>query len=93
MVSPNPPLWQLSTPVVNDSLSTLVAATIRWEASRYELTQQDLAAYLHRSRSAISQRFTGRVAWSLDDVGRIAEAMGVKPGYLLEEPSATAWRL
>ncbi|WP_413452633.1 helix-turn-helix transcriptional regulator [Georgenia phoenicis] len=86
------PLWQLSGSGYGEPLSALVAATIRWEASRYELTQQDLAAYLHRSRSAVSQRFTGRVPWSLDDLGRIAEAMGVKPGYLLEEPPAAAWR-
>lgn len=86
------PLWHLGAGPLDDGLSTVVAATIRWEAARYELTQQDLASYLHRSRSAISQRFTGKVPWSLDDVGKIALAMGVRPGYLLEEPPAAAWR-
>jgi len=92
VISPDPPLWRLPGPSGSDSLSARVAATVRWEAARYELTQQDLASYLHRSRSAISQRFTGRVPWSLDDLGEIALAMGVKPGYLLEEPPAAAWR-
>lgn len=96
MIAPRPaPLWQLAPaaiPPIEEGLSIVVAANIRWEAARYELTQQDLADYLHRSRSAICQRVNGRVPWSLDDVGRIAEAMGVKPGYLLEEPVPAAWR-
>lgn len=89
-------LWQLSpknVPRLEDGLSVVAAANIRWEAARYDLTQQDLARMLYRSRSAISQRFNGRVPWSLDDVGKIADAMAVRPGYLLENPVPAAWQL
>ena len=77
----------------SDTLSEIVGANIRFEAARYGFSQQDLADYLRRSRSAVSQRFNGRVAWSLDDVGRISFGMGVKPGYLLQDPVPAAWDL
>lgn len=88
-------LWQLAPKdvlVFGEGLSVIAAANIRWEAARYDLSQQDLADYLRRSRSAISQRFRMQVPWSLDDLGKIADAMAVKPGYLLEEPIPAAWQ-
>lgn len=89
-------LWQLPAMdpfLAEPELSVIAAANIRWEAARYGLSQQDLADFLRRSRSAVSQRFTGRVPWSLDDLGTIAAAMAVKPGYLLEDPVPGAWQL
>jgi hypothetical protein len=40
---------------------------------------------------AISQRFTGQVAWSLDDVGHIAAAFGCTPAELVAEPTRRPW--
>ena len=73
-------------------LSTRVAANLRWEAARYDLRQEDLAELLGCSRTAVSQRFNGKVAWTLDEIGLVADALGVKPGYFLEEPVEAAWR-
>ncbi|WP_341358798.1 helix-turn-helix transcriptional regulator [Georgenia sp. M64] len=67
-------------------LGAVVAANIRYEAARRGLTQQDLGEIVGRSRPAISQRATGKVPWSLDDVGRLAPALGMRPGDLLVVP-------
>lgn len=65
-------------------LAEIVAANIRSELARDDLSQEDLAAILCRSRAAISRRINGSVAWSLEDVGKIAEILGMRPHELLE---------
>ncbi|RPF25877.1 helix-turn-helix domain-containing protein [Georgenia muralis] len=73
-------------------LGAVVAANIRYEAARRGLTQQDLGEIVGRSRPAISQRATGKVPWSLDDVGRLAPALGMRPGDLLVAPETARAR-
>ncbi|MGW8566513.1 helix-turn-helix transcriptional regulator [Isoptericola sp. NPDC055881] len=68
-----------------DGLAVVAAGAIRLETARRGLSQQDLALHLHLSRSAVSARFTGQVAWSLDDVGRIAMLYGCAVMDLLTE--------
>ncbi|MFH5821285.1 helix-turn-helix domain-containing protein [Georgenia sp. AZ-5] len=67
-------------------LAADVAANIRFEAARRELSQQDLAEMIGRSRAAVSARYRGKVPWTIDEVGRIAEMLGVPPGELLAVP-------
>lgn len=67
-------------------LASIVAANIRFEAAMRELTQADLAAVVGLSRPAISQRYTGKVAWTLEEVGRVAMVMGIRPGELMTMP-------
>lgn len=66
-------------------LSRIAAGAVRLESDRRDITQEDLAELLGRSRSAVSQRFTGKVAWSLDDLGTIAAAFGCPVAHLLDD--------
>ena len=68
-----------------DGLAGIVGANIRYEAVRYELTQEDLAHAIGRSRAAVSARYTGKVAWTLAEVGRIAALMGLPPAELVTQ--------
>jgi hypothetical protein len=77
-----------------DGLAAVVAANVRFEAARHGLRQQDVAAIVRISRSAVSLRFTGKAPWTLDEVGRLAEALGIRPGELTvppPRPARPAW--
>ena len=54
------------------------------------LTQQDLAKLTGLTTATISYAETGRVDPSLDTIKRLAEALGVQPGALLDEPATPA---
>ena len=54
------------------------------------LTQQDLAKLTGLTTATISYAETGRVDPSLDTIKRLAEALGVQPGALLDEPASPA---
>lgn len=75
----------LLPPPGRDGLAGVVGANIRYEAVRYELTQDDLARTIGRSRAAVSARYTGKVAWTLAEVGKIAELMGLPPAELVTQ--------
>ncbi|MFE5307030.1 helix-turn-helix domain-containing protein [Isoptericola sp. NPDC056605] len=66
-----------------DGLAAVAAGAVRYETARRGMLQQDLAMALGRSRSAISARYTGQVAWSLDEIGRIAVLYGCRVSDLL----------
>ena len=68
-----------------DGLAAVAAGAVRYETARRGMLQQDLAMALGRSRSAISARYTGRVPWSLDEIGRIAVLYGCRVSDLLTE--------
>lgn len=89
--SPTSPPWPLddrSLPAAYGvPLSRVAAGAVRLESARRDISQEDLAELLGRSRSAISQRFTGKVAWSLDDLGAIAAAFGCPVDDLLDDGS------
>ncbi|MDD9207895.1 helix-turn-helix transcriptional regulator, partial [Georgenia sp. 10Sc9-8] len=72
-------------PPGREGLAGIVGANIRYEAVRYELTQDDLARAIGRSRAAVSARYTGKVAWTLAEVGKIAELMGLPPADLVTQ--------
>lgn len=72
--------------LVADGLAAVVAANVRFEAARHGLRQQDVAEIVRISRSAVSLRFTGKAAWSLDEIGRFAQALGIRPGELTVPP-------
>ena len=79
--------------VGDDGLAAVVAANIRFEAARQGLAQKDVAAIVRISRSAVSLRFTGRAPWTLDEVGRLSLALGIRPGDLMTSPrpAQRAW--
>lgn len=68
-------------------LAADVAANIRFEAARRGLTQGDLAGIITRSRAAVSARWHCQVPWTIEEVGRVARAMGMRPGDLLAVPA------
>jgi hypothetical protein len=74
-------------PTLNrDGLACLCASAIRFEAARRGLSQMQIAAELGLSRAAVSDRFRGRTAWTLDQVGVIAQLFGCDPAVLVKEP-------
>ncbi|WP_129785041.1 helix-turn-helix domain-containing protein [Promicromonospora panici] len=74
-------------PTLNrDGLACLCAAAIRFEAARRGLSQMQIAAEVGLSRAAVSDRFRGRTAWTLDQVGVIAQLFGCDPAVLVNEP-------
>lgn len=76
-----------SAPTLNrDGLACLCASAIRFEAARRGLSQMQIAAEVGLSRAAVSDRFRGRTAWTLDQVGVIAQLFGCDPAVLVKEP-------
>lgn len=69
-----------------EGLAAVVAANIRYEAARHDLRQKDIAEIVRISRSAVSLRFTGRAPWTLDEIGRLTQALGIRPGELMTPP-------
>lgn len=66
-----------------DSITT----TVRVAMSLRRESQEQLAAVLGVTRSAVSAKLNGHARWSLDDVDRLAEHYGLAPEQLLS-PSA-----
>lgn len=60
-----------------------VAATVRAEMARRNVTTRDLASKLEVSAAWVSRRTTGSVPITLDDAHRIAGALEVDPAVLL----------
>lgn len=65
------------------TLSGRVAANIRAELARKSFTQEQLATHLGVSRSSLNQRLGGRTALDLDEIEKIAKALGIEPARLL----------
>ncbi|MGO1317732.1 MAG: helix-turn-helix transcriptional regulator [Cellulomonadaceae bacterium] len=74
--------------VVEDGLAAVVAGRIRVEAMLRGLSQADLGDIVGLSRSSVGHRFPGRVPWTLDEVGRLAAALGCPVGDLVPPRSA-----
>ncbi|WP_052436892.1 helix-turn-helix domain-containing protein [Georgenia sp. SUBG003] len=72
--------------LIEEGLAAVVAANIRYEAARRGLAQKDVAQIVRISRSAVSLRYTGRAPWTLDEVGRLARTLGIRPGELTRPP-------
>lgn len=56
----------------------IVAAEIRAELARQRVTQIELAERLGVNRQWVARRLIGAVPLSIDDIARIAEALGVR---------------
>jgi betR domain len=70
---------------VRTAMSTTRAAQSAGVA-RVGVTQADLAQILGMSRSAVSLRYTGRVAWRIDELERVAWYLNFPVTDLLEKP-------
>ena len=65
-------------------LSDVVAANIRAEVARRGWKQKDLARALGVTPTAVSRKWLGLRGWQLDEVGDVAEALGVTVQSLFE---------
>jgi len=70
--------------------SAAVAANIRAEAARTRTPQKAIAAALGISQQSVSQRLNGVVAIDVEELGVIAELLGVPDEVLLADPSRSA---
>lgn len=60
-----------------------VAAEVRANMARIRMTQTELAQILGLPQSAISNRLRGKVAFDIDELETVANALGVHPAALL----------
>ena len=60
------------------------AANIRAELARRGLTQSDVAPHLGLTRQAVSRRLVGPTPFTLDQLYKIAELVGVPISVLIE---------
>ena len=77
--SPRQAVWE-------ETLACVVAGNVRLEAARVGVSQADLAQILGMSRSAVSLRHTGKVAWRVDELERVAWYLNFPVTDLLEKP-------
>jgi len=82
----DPPPRSPSRAMCEETLACIVAGNVRLEAARVGVTQADLAQILGMSRSAVSLRYTGRVAWRIDELERVAWYLNFPVTDLLEKP-------
>lgn len=64
-------------------LAVAVAANVRAYAGIARLNATDLAAELGTTRQRVTRWMNGDVAIDVDDLGRLADALGVDPVALL----------
>lgn len=65
------------------TLRELVAAEVRAQLARQQISQQELAKAIGLSQASISERLRGKTPFTTDDLERIADALGVHPAALL----------
>lgn len=64
-------------------LTDRVAAEVRAGMARSRMTQTDLAEVLGLTQSVVSKRLRGKIAFSVDELEKVADALGVHPATLL----------
>lgn len=72
---------------VNETLSDYVAGEIRASLARQRTSGRELAEKLGVSRSWVSYRLTGTTEITVNDLQRIAAALGVEVAALLPAPA------
>lgn len=64
-------------------LNDRVAAEVRANMARVRMTQTELAEVLGLTQSVVSKRLRGKIAFTVEDLEKIAGALGVHPAVLL----------
>jgi transcriptional regulator with XRE-family HTH domain len=68
----------------------LVGGNVRAELARAGKTQAWLAGVLGLSQQVVSERLRGRVAFDVDELTKVAGALGVPVAALMPEPTRAA---
>ncbi|WP_277213582.1 helix-turn-helix transcriptional regulator [Isoptericola croceus] len=91
----DPPRRRPGPRLCADGLARVAAGAVRLEAARRGLSQQQLAIELGLSRTAVSARFRDQVAWTLDEIGLLAQLFGCRVADLVTEaptrPGLRVW--
>lgn len=66
------------------------AANVRAELARSGLSQREVCARLHLSRTAVSNRLQGHIDFRMQELLTIAEMLGTSVGSLIGETSEDA---
>lgn len=66
-----------------DDLVDVVAAEVRAQMARRRMTQVQLAELLGIKQVSVSERLRGKTPFRLNELGVIAEALGIHPATLL----------
>ena len=72
----------------NPTYTTRVASSVRAEMARRKITQTELAESLGMTQPAISRRMSGAVPFDTEELGQIADLLGVPMSVLFGEPAA-----
>lgn len=72
----------------NPTYTTRVADSVRAELARRKITQTELAEALGMTQPAVSRRMSGAVPFDTEELGRIADLLGVPMSVLFGEPAA-----
>jgi transcriptional regulator with XRE-family HTH domain len=71
-----------------DDIRFIVAASIRAEMARQSLDQRTLAARIGVSQTWVQYRTSGKVVCDVEDLVKLAEALGVPVSTLMPAESA-----
>lgn len=75
----------------SQSLAERVGANVRAEMARQKTTQAALAERLAMKQQALSRRISGRTPFNVDELHRVAKALGVSTSALMvDTPSRAA---
>nr|WP_297429770.1 helix-turn-helix transcriptional regulator [uncultured Actinotalea sp.] len=75
-------------PLAGRSLHQRVAAVVRGEMARYQITQARLASALGIAQQSVSRKRSGRTPWTLDELEVIAPLFGSTPEELVRQAGA-----
>lgn len=70
-------------PAGDTNLAERVAAEVRAELARRQITQQQFAPVIGLSQASLSDRMRGKTPFTIEDLGRIAEALRIHPAVLV----------
>lgn len=70
------------------TITRAASAAVREALRSRGLRQQDIAPVLGLSQASVSDRLTGKTPFTLEDLERIAEHLGIRVADLLEAPAS-----
>lgn len=77
-------------PGMTQSLTQRVAAEVRAEVARQNVTQLELARILEIAQPSVSRRLNGKFPFDTDELDKLAAAFGVPVDRFLLSPAAIA---
>lgn len=78
------------TNALSVSVAAAVAAEVRAEVARKQISQDKLAAQVGCSRQALNRRLTGATPFDVAELAAIADALGVPVTQFLPTPERVA---